>query len=88
MKISVKEKSEREITVFFPSTLIFNPLVAAFTAGIINKYLREKGALDCNITAKQLRQLCRIIMRYKQKHPGWNLVEVHSKNGDDVIIRL
>ncbi|HOA85115.1 MAG: hypothetical protein GX057_03670 [Clostridiales bacterium] len=88
MKISVKEKGRRRITILLPSILIFNPLVAACAAGIINTRLRENGILDRDITPQQLRRLCRIIMRYKRKHPDWNLVEVKSQEGDEVVIRL
>lgn len=88
MKISVKKDGRRELLILFPSCLLFNPLVATCAAGIINKCLRDKGVLDRNITAEQLHQLSRTIMKYKRRHPRWNLVEVHSKEGDDVIIRL
>ncbi len=37
---------------------------------------------------EQLRRLSRIIMKYKRRHPGWNLIEVNSKEGDNVIVRL
>ena len=88
MKILVKTDGKREFLIFFPSRLIFNPLIATCAAGIINKSLRDKGILDCDNTAEQLRRLSRIIMKYKRRHPGWNLIEVNSKEGDNVIVRL
>ena len=87
MKISVKKDGRRELLILFLLPL-FQPAFRHCAAGIINKCLRDKGVLDRNITAGQLHQLSRTIMKYKRRHPRWNLVEVHSKEGDDVIIRL
>lgn len=74
--------------ILFPSRLIFNRLVSTCAAGVINKSLRDKGILGRDITNEQLRRLFRVIMKYKRRHPRWNLVELHSKEGDDVIVRL
>jgi hypothetical protein len=88
MKIAVKEGGKRKFILLFPSGLVFNSFTSTCAAGIINHSLRENGITKQNIPAKMLRKLSRTIIKYKRKHRGWNLVEVESKDGDNVIVRL
>ena len=77
MKITINTR-----TVFlFPTGLVLNRL----TAGIIRRKLKKEGI---RLTKKQTLLFIKTIRRYKKSHTDWNLVEVESKNGDTITVRI
>lgn len=77
MKITVNTR-----TVFrFPTCLTLNRL----TAWIIRRKLKKEGI---QLTGKQTARMLKELKRYKKNHADWNLVEVNSKNGNTVKVRL
>ena len=67
--------------------MIFNGLVATIGAAYLKKD-SQKHKNTPQIPASALRRLFREIRRAKRHHKGWNIVEVTSAEGDDVVIRL
>ena len=77
MRISVNNR-----TMFlFPTGLIAN----RFTAGIVCRKLKKEGI---QLTRKQILLFFKEIKRYKKSHADWNLVEVDSKDGDRVTVKI
>ena len=77
MKITINTR-----TVFiFPTGLIMN----RFTSGIIRRKLKKEGI---RLTRKQVSLFINEIKRYKKSHADWNLVEVDSKDGDRVTVKI
>ena len=56
-----------------------------FTLGIIRRKLKKEGI---RLTRNQTLLFIKAIRRYKKSHADWNLVEVDSKNGDTVTVRI
>ena len=80
MKIRVKDK-EHNIRLWLPTGLILNrPMAAAIAKGA-----RDKGM---PLTGKQLNVLFKAIKRYRKEHKDWVLVEVDSKSGETVFIKM
>ena len=86
MRIKVKSE-EKNIRIFLPRCLIFNGLVATIGAAYLKKERQTHKDIP-NIPASALRRLFREILRAKRRHKGWNVVEVVSADGDDVVVRL
>lgn len=81
MRILVKEHSGTRIWLPIPTWLAFNPL----TARIMPKYLEEAGI---SVTPEQAAVFVRELNRQCRLHKGLKLVEVHSAQGDHIVIRL
>ncbi len=60
-------------------------MVNVFTVGIIRKKLKKEGV---ELTRKQTSKFIKEIRRYKKNHSDWNLVEIDSKNGDTMNIKI
>jgi hypothetical protein len=77
MKITINDR-----TVFlFPTGYIANRI----TAGIVCRKLKKEGI---RLTRKQVSLFINEIKRYKKSHADWNLVEVDSKDGDRVTVKI
>ena len=80
MKLRIKDKSYN-IRLWLPSGLFLSrPFAAAIARGA-----RDKGV---PLTGKQLNTLFKAIRRYRKEHQDWVLVEVESKTGANVLIKL
>ena len=86
MRIKVKAEG-KNIRIFLPSCMIFNGLVATIGAAYLKKE-GEKHQKTPQIPASALRRLFREILRAKRRHKGWNVVEVATAEGEDIVIRL
>ena len=82
MRISVKESEGKGINIVLPTGMVLNRL----TAAVICRTLRKHS--DLRITSRQAMVLIKEVKRCKRRNPGWNLVEVKSSDGDDVLVRL
>lgn len=86
MNIKIKSNS-RNIRLWFPSVLVFNPVTATLWGSkIIHKISSEKG--ETKISPKAARRLFREINRCRRKHKNWTLVDVCASDGTKVHIRL
>ena len=79
MKITVQGNSSANMSI--PSGLVLNDI----SASVLPLLLRKHGI---TITGKQARSLVKALNRYRKNHPEWVLVEVHSAQGEDVLIKL
>lgn len=77
MVIKVKT-DEHKITIPLPSGLIFN----GFTAKLISKID------DIPLTTDQMNVIMRELRHAKSILKGEPILEVHSNNGEDVLIKL
>ncbi len=81
MKIIIR--SERNFTVIIPNIILLTPLSAMlFTKIITSKYPSFKMA------PKEIMRLFDVMKEYKKKYKGWELVNISSSDGDNVIIRF
>lgn len=85
MKISFKSGSNKFL-FFLPDFLIFSSLGAAFLTSGAKKYGGDSASVV--ITGKTMRMMRRSIRKMKKIHKNWNLVEVKSADGDNVLITL
>jgi hypothetical protein len=65
----------------FPTGLILN----RFTVGILRGKIEEEGV---KINGKQALLIIKAVKRYKRKHGDWVIVEVESKDGDSVVVKV
>lgn len=81
MRIVVKSQDTANINIAVPSRLLLNRVSAA----IGSSYLKRYGI---DISQKQAIALVKELNRFRRKHRDWVLVEVQSKEGDYVKIKL
>lgn len=96
MKIQVKS-ADRTITVPIPTVLLFSKAsawtwlkLARISAG---KYVPDsvRSGMDTllgNLSEEAVYALCREMMAIKQRYGTWDLVEVKSTDGSEVLIQL
>lgn len=77
MRITINNRT----AILAPTGLVAN----RFTIGIFQRRLKKEGI---DLTRKQLLLCLKEFKRYKKEHPEWNLVEVCSKDGDTVKIKI
>lgn len=82
MKIIVQEQGNTKVNLHLPTGLLLN----RFTACLAPRFMKEKN--DLTITAGQAYRIMKALKDYRDAHPEWVLVEVHSANGDHVVIQL
>jgi len=80
MRIAVSNKSKK-IHVYIPTCIAFNII----TASITSNALKQEGI---SISAFQLMKLFGTIKQCRRIYPGWKIVEVREKNGEEVTIQL
>lgn len=64
-----------------PTGLVFN----RFTAAAVSK---EMGKYGVKLSPGQARILMKELKKYRRTHPDWVLAEVHSSDGDYVLVKL
>lgn len=86
-----------DIHIPIPTGMIFSKASAWAWLKIVrnasSKYVPEKvnekaDAFFSNISDEAVYALCSEIMRVKRKYGSWDLVEVESADGEQVLIRL
>lgn len=80
MRIRIREGGFR-LRLPIPNRLAFSGL----SARVFARAARERGV---ELTAAQILTLFQAIRRYRKAHPGFPLVEVRTKDGGAVEIKL
>ncbi len=76
MKISVNTHN-----IYLPTGLFMNRL----TGGIIRRKLKKCGII---LTGEQVKLIIRDLKRFKKTHTSWTLVQVDSKDGAKVEVKI
>ena len=84
MRILVQSKGKR-IHLVLPTQVIFSAPVAWIGLTAMRKYVPDSVR---NLQPEAIRKLFREIRRMKRKYGSWDLVEVDSRSGEKVFIRL
>ena len=84
MKIQIRNK-EHAFTIPIPTGLIFSDFTAWMVGTVGRKYASD--ALK-DIPQDALKRLFQEFRRIKRKHKKWTLVEVHSADGEHILIQL
>ena len=77
MRIEINNRT----AILAPTGLVAN----RFTVGMFRRKLKKEGVY---LTRKQLLLCLKECKRYKKEHPEWNLIEVCSKDGDTVKVKI
>lgn len=89
MRIYVRAPEGPNFWLAFPTGMLLNPLTAKIVEKVLREKTGEKAALVCSIVnQRNLSSLFRELRRIKRKYPGMELVEVESKDGTRVKIKL
>jgi len=80
MKIRIRSE-DANFTLPIPTGLLLNPL----TAGLLPKLLEEYGI---HVTGQQIMGLYSAIKQFSRRNKDFVLVEVHSADGEEVLIKL
>lgn len=81
MEITIKKQEETKIEICLPTKMCLNTFTAIFVPNIF----KNSGV---TITRKQARRFVKEIIKFRTRHKGWKLVEVHSANGEQIDIIL
>ncbi len=81
MRIKVSDGKKFRMDLPLPSGLVLNRVGAVFLC----RELNEEGV---HISTGQMMDVIRAIKAYKKAHPEWCLVEVQSKAGEYVMVKL
>lgn len=79
MRIEIHSQGKRSFRLRIPNWLLGNRLSLAIFEGI-------NGEQGFRLTATQMRAILKIIKEYRKTHPGWQLLDIRSSNGDSVEI--
>lgn len=80
MRIRVKDENTN-LRLLLPTGLFLNRVTAVLAPGL----LKKQGV---TIERKQAVAFVKALNRYRRSHKDWVLVEVHSKDGAHVKIKL
>lgn len=83
MKVIVKEKSKTVFSINLPLALLKSKFIVKFIAK------KSNGVhMDIKELSKKIPTLYKEIRKYIKHHGHFNLVELKSSNGDEIIIKL
>lgn len=82
MKIIVRTK-EKELRLWLPGGLLYGRISARIVTAAIRKH-----APNCGIPPEMLGLLLAALRDFAHTHPGWQLVDLQSHDGDIVRITL
>lgn len=82
MKIIVRTK-EKKLRLWLPGSLLYGRISARIAIAAIIKY-----APDCGIPPKEMGLLLAALRDFARAHPGWQLVDLQSHDGDIIRITL
>lgn len=80
MRIKIRSR-EGNLNLPIPTGLLLNNL----TAALLPKVFSEMGL---GLTNQQAKSLITAVNQFRKTHKGWVLVEVHSADGDEILIKL
>lgn len=80
MKLEIRAE-DANINLRLPTALVLNH----FTANAVLQVLEEN---QLHLSRAALLRMAKAAKEYRKDHPEWCLLEVHSADGEDVIIRL
>jgi len=83
MRIRV-QGNDCNVRLTLPTALLCNRFVLRHAFGSIRMGNMKTGGLS----RRQVKALFSEIRRIKKKHGSWTLVEVHSADGDQVVVQL
>lgn len=87
MKIVIKEKDKKAITIRFPTRLALNHLTARIaTSKLVAKHLPKEDMPP--LTYAQLKVLIRAVHEARHRFPDWVIVDVEEADGEKVIVKL
>lgn len=82
MKIIVRTKGKK-LRLWLPGSLLYGRISARFAIAAITKY-----APDCGIPPEEISLLLAALRDFARAHPGWQLVDLQSHDGDIIKITL
>lgn len=82
MKIIVRTK-EKKFRLWLPGSLLYGRISARIAIAVITKH-----APDCGIPPKEMSLLLAALRDFARTHPGWQLVDLQSHDGDIIKITL
>lgn len=82
MKIIVHTK-EKKLRLWLPGGLLYGRISARIAIASITRY-----APDCGIPPEEMGLLLAALRDFARAHPGWQLVDLQSHDGDIVRITL
>lgn len=82
MKIIVRTK-EKKLRLWLPGSLLYGRISARIAIAVITKY-----APDCGIPPEEMGLLLAALRDFARAHPGWQLVDLQSHDGDIIKITL
>lgn len=82
MKIIVRTK-EKKLRLWLPGGLLYGRVSARIAIAAITKY-----APDCGIPPEEMGLLLAALRDFARAHPGWQLVDLQSHDGDIIRITL
>ena len=81
MRIVVENKGEKDIHLFLPTGLLFNPVTALFIPAASKKY-------GVRITTRQAMAFVKALHNCKRRFPNWVMVETEDAEGGKVEIKM
>ncbi len=91
MKIKVKAQGHK-LTIPIPTGLLFGKTAIRLWLKIARSAVGRASDRDAEafhrIPDAAIAAFCEELMRVKKKHGHWDLVEVRSADGEEVLIRL
>ena len=81
MRILVKNKGEKDIRLWIPTALVFNPVTALLIPVAANAH-------GVHITVRQAMAVVKALHGYKRRFSNWVLVEAEDADGGKVEIQM
>ena len=82
MKIIVRTK-EKKLRLWLPGSLLYGRISARIAIAAITRY-----APDCGVSPQMLAAILTALRDFARTHPGWQLVDLQSHDGDIIKITL
>lgn len=70
------EGPEKNLTLRIPAAIALNFVTANLLSG------------KSGMSPSQIREIFRILKKYRKTHPDWTFLEMWSKDGEHVVIKL
>jgi len=89
MRIYVREQEKTKVNIVIPTAILFNRL----TAYVAKKYIENHDVsynvnFKGNMSTSDINKLFYELKKFKRRYPGLPLVEVETKDGIRVLIKL
>ncbi len=83
MKIIVRSKEEKNITLLLPSWLVYGRLTTRIATAAIARH-----APNCGVSPQMLAALLTALRDFARTHPHWKLVDIITHDGNIIKITL